>query len=235
MACWGAGAAFAETLVVNPSKDNTLYESTGAQLSNGQGIYMFVGLTGSGGSRRGLVAFDLSAIPANATVTDVSLSLFLSRPRSDATAETIDLFKVVQDWGEGNSNAGSPGGGGAPAQAGDATWLNNFFNTSLWTTPGGDTASSVSASTAVSANNRPYTWSGSGMVADVQSWVANPASNFGWMLAGNEASQQSAQRFHTGENTNNKPQLTVTYTLPDRHRSCSTSRLACGSRLGMTR
>jgi len=88
--CCAAGAAFAETLVVNPSKDNTLYESTGAQLSNGQGIYMFVGLTGSGGSRRGLVAFDLSAIPSNATITDVSLSLFLSRPRSDATAETIE-------------------------------------------------------------------------------------------------------------------------------------------------
>src|SRR5688572_17681869 len=211
--CCAADAAFAETLVVNPSKDNTLYESTGAQLSNGQGIYMFVGLTGSGGSRRGLVAFDLSAIPSNATITDVSLSLFLSRPRSDATAETIDLFKVVKDWGEGGSNAGSPGGSGAPAQAGDATWLHNFFNTSFWTTPGGDTANNVSASTNVSANNRPYTWSGSGMVADVQSWIANPASNFGWMITGNEANQQSAQRFHTGENTSNKPQLTVTYTL----------------------
>jgi len=215
LAGWSAApsAAVAETLVVNPAKDNTLYESTGAQLSNGQGIFMFVGLTGSGGSRRGLVAFDLSAIPANATITDVSLSLFLSRPRADATAETIDLFKVLKDWGEGSSNAGSPGGGGAPAQPGDATWLYNFFNTSFWTSAGGDTAASVSASTAVSTNNRPYTWSGSGMVADVQSWVADPASNFGWMLAGNEGNQQSAQRFHTGENTSNKPQLTVTYTL----------------------
>lgn len=214
LACWCAahGTVFAETLVVNASKDNTLYESTGAQLSNGQGIYMFVGLTGSGGSRRGLVAFDLSAIPANATVTDVSLSLFLSRPRGDATAESIDLFKVVKDWGEGASNAGNPGGAGAPAQPGDATWLFNFFNTSSWTAPGGDTAASVSASTMVSTNNRLYTWSGSGMVADVQSWVADPASNFGWLITGNEANEQSAQRFHTSENTSNKPQLTVTYT-----------------------
>jgi len=211
--CIACSAAFSETLVVNPSKDNTLYESTGAQLSNGQGIYMFVGLTGSGGARRGLVAFDLSAIPSNATITDVSLSLFLSRPRSDLAAETIDLFKVVKDWGEGASNAGNPGGSGAPAQPGDATWLNNFFNTSFWDSAGGDTAAAISASTAVSTNNRPYIWSGSGMVADVQSWVANPASNFGWMLAGNEADQQSAQRFHTGENTSNRPQLTVTYTL----------------------
>jgi hypothetical protein len=211
--CVAHSTAFAETLIVNAAKDNTLYESTGAQLSNGQGIYMYVGLTGSGGSRRGLVAFDLSAIPANATVTDVSLSLFLSRPRADAAAETIDLFKVLKDWGEGSSNAGSPGGAGAPAQPGDATWLFNFFNTSSWTNPGGDAAASISASTAVSTNNRPYTWSGSGMVADVQSWVANPASNFGWLITGNEGNQQSAQRFHTSENTSNKPQLTVTYTL----------------------
>ena len=211
--CVLQGLALAETLVVTASKDNTLYESTGAQLSNGQGIYMFAGLTGSGGARRALVAFDLSAIPSHATVNDASLSLFLSRPRSDATAETIDLFKVTKDWGEGNSNAGNPGGNGAPAQAGDATWLHNFFNTSFWSSPGGDTSASISASTAVSTNNRNYTWSGSGMVADVQSWVANPASNFGWMITGNEASQQSAQRFHTSENASNKPQLTVTYTV----------------------
>jgi hypothetical protein len=212
--CVAHSTAVAETLVVNAAKDNTLYESTGAQLSNGQGIYMFVGLTGTGGSRRGLVAFDLSAIPSNATITDVSLSLFLSRPRADGTAETIDLFKVLKDWGEGNSNAGSPGGGGAPAQPGDATWLHNFFNTNLWSSPGGDTANSISASTAVSTNNRTYNWSGSGMVADVQSWVANPATNFGWLITGNENTQQSAQRFHTSENASNKPQLTVTYTLP---------------------
>jgi hypothetical protein len=52
------------------------------------------------------------------------------------------------------------------------------------------------------------------MVADVQSWVADPASNFGWMIAGDETFQQSAQRFHTSEHPSNKPQLTVTYTVP---------------------
>jgi hypothetical protein len=211
--CIAHSAAFAETLVVTASKDNTLYESTGAQLSNGQGIYLFAGLTDQGRVRRGLIAFDLSAIPSNATITDVSLSLFLSRPRGDATAETIDLFKVLKDWGEGNSNAGTPGGGGAPAQPGDATWLYNVFNTSFWDTPGGDASSTVSASSDVSTNNRNYIWSGSGMVADVQSWIANPASNFGWLIIGNEGNQQSAQRFHTSENTSNKPQLTVTYNV----------------------
>jgi hypothetical protein len=212
--CAMQNAAIAETLIVNPSKDSTLYESTGAQLSNGQGVYLFAGLTDQGGLRRGLIAFDLSAIPSNATVTDVSLSLFLSRLRPDATGETITLHKVLKDWGEGSSNAGMPGGGGAPAQAGDATWLHNIFETNFWDTAGGDFSSEISASIAVSTNNRTYTWSGSGMVADVQSWIANSGSNFGWLIAGNEGTEQSAQRFHTGENASNIPQLTVTYTLP---------------------
>lgn len=211
--CIAHRGAFAETLAVNPSKDNTLYESTTSQLSNGQGIYLFTGLTSSVGLRRGLIAFDLSAIPSNATITDVSLSLFLSRPRLDATSETITLHKVGKNWGEGASNAGTPGGNGAPAQPGDATWLYNSFNTSLWTTPGGDFSSAISASTEVSANNRSYIWSGSGLIADVQSWMADPASNFGWVIVGNEGTGQSAQRFHTRENTSNKPLLTVIYTV----------------------
>lgn len=207
-------AALGQTLVAEAAKDNTLYEATGSQLSNGQGIFMFVGSTGSGGSRRALVAFNLLSIPANANITGASLSLFLSRPRSDNSSETITLHKVLKDWGEGASNAGSPGGSGAPAQPGDATWLYNSFNTSLWAAPGGDFSSTISASTAVSTNNRAYIWSGSGMVADVQSWIANSASNFGWLIKGNESSEQSAQRFHTSENTSNRPQLTVTYTVP---------------------
>jgi hypothetical protein len=216
LACFSlARGAFGETLVAEASKDNTLYEATGTQLSNGQGIFMFAGLTSGDGTRRALVAFNLAAIPTNATITGASLSLFLSRPRSDNSTETITLQKTLKDWGEGASNAGSPGGGGVPAQAGDATWLYNSFNTSFWAAPGGDFSSTISASTAVSTNNRAYTWSGSGMVADVQSWISNPSSNFGWLIRGDEADQQSAQRFHTSENTSNRPQLTVTYTVPD--------------------
>ena len=73
-------AAFAVTVFLSPQKDNTLYEDSTGQLSNGQGIYLFAGLTGVAGLRRGLIAFDLTAIPANATITDATLSMFLSTP-----------------------------------------------------------------------------------------------------------------------------------------------------------
>ena len=118
---------------------------------------------------------------------------------------------MSRDWGEGASDAGDPGGIGAQAEPGDATWIHTFYNTSFWTTPGGDFSPTLSATTTVSTVDTTYTWSGSGLVADVQAWVSNPASNFGWVIRGDEVNAGSAQRFNTRENSSNPPQLTVTY------------------------
>ncbi len=198
------------TVSLLPSKDNTLYEDDPpGQTSNGQGIYLFAGKTNQPFLRRGLVAFDLSEIPANATIMDASLTLFLSQANGGVAA--ISLSKVSQDWGEGGSDAGDPGGFGAPAQTGDATWLHTFYNTSFWTTAGGDFSPTLSATTMVDTVDTTYTWSGSGLLADVEGWVANPASNFGWVVRGNEVDAGTAKRFNTGENPSNPPQLIVTY------------------------
>src|SRR5204863_1402647 len=98
--------------------------------------------------RRGLIAFDLASIPANATITGATLSMFLSQAAGGPQA--VSVSTASRDWGEGASNAGDPGGAGAPAQAGDATWLHTFYNTSFWTTPGGDFSPTSSATTTVS-------------------------------------------------------------------------------------
>jgi hypothetical protein len=53
------------------------------------------------------------------------------------------------------------------------------------------------------------------LVADVQVWLTNPASNFGWMMrSAAENVQQSARRFANRESAADKPTLTVGYTLP---------------------
>jgi hypothetical protein len=202
----------ADTVSLAPQKDNTLYQDAAGQLSNGQGVYFFDGKTGANLLRRGLIAFDLASIPTNATILDATLSMFLSQAAGGSQA--VSLSKALQDWGEGASNAGDPGGGGAPAQAGDATWLHTFYNTSFWTTAGGDFSPTVSATTTVSTLNTTYTWSGSGLLADVQAWVSTPASNFGWVIRGNEVTAGVAQRFNSRQNSSNPPQLTVTYQVP---------------------
>lgn len=205
----------ADTVSFFPQKDNTLYEDIAGQTSNGQGIYLYAGRTNAPNLRRGLIAFDLSSIPTNATITAATLSMFLNLPQPrNATPVDISLSKALLDWGEGASDAGDPGGFGIQAEPNDATWLHTFFDTSFWTTPGGDFSPTVSATTAVMDNDMTYTWSGSGLLADVQSWVSNPASNFGWVILGNEIDRGRAQRFQSRENTNNPPQLTVTYVAP---------------------
>ena len=65
------GVTFGETAILFPQKDNTLYLDVNGQLSNGQGVYLYAGMTQADSLRRGLVAFDLTSIPANATITAV--------------------------------------------------------------------------------------------------------------------------------------------------------------------
>ena len=48
------------------------------------------------------------------------------------------------------------------------------------------------------------------MVADVQGWLDNPASNFGWLMLGDESTNLTAKRFDTRESTS-PPVLAITY------------------------
>ncbi len=207
--------ARAEVLMLSPSRDNTLFESSDGATSNGQGPFFYVGRTGSNDAdrlRRGLIAFDLTTVPTDVVITDVTLTLYLSQARPSAIATPISLTALTRDWGEGASNAGSPGGMGAPAAVGDATWLANFFSSNLWATPGGDFAAEVSATTAVNLVETSYSWSGPALVDDVQRWLASPSENFGWIIRGDEVNPNSAKRFNSSENSLNPPVLTVTYT-----------------------
>ena len=197
------------------SKDNTLYESSTGALSNGAGQTFFVGRTNqiSGSIRRGLLAFDIAGpLPAGAMIDSVRLRLNMSL--TTAGAQTVQLHRVLSDWGEGTSNANTGGGGGgAPSTAGDATWVHRFFNSSPWTTVGGDFSSTVSASQSV-AGIGFYPWGSTPqMVNDVQMWLDTPLSNFGWLLRGVESLAPTAKRFDTRENINPgvRPALTVFY------------------------
>lgn len=207
-------------VTLSTSADNTLYQDPSGNLSNGAGQHFYVGDNGkpTNSIRRGLVKFDLSSIPTGATITAVTLMLHMSK--TAAGAENIDLHVAQKNWGEGASNAATGGAGsgegdGIQATAGDATWTFNVFNTQSWTNAGGDFSATVSATTSVDGVGS-YQWTGDGLVADVQSWLNNTATNFGWVLTGNEATTRTAKEFDTKENTTaaNRPVLSVTYTTP---------------------
>jgi hypothetical protein len=208
-------------LSVGASADNTLYESAAGNISNGIGQNFYVGTSNQTAPlnlRRGLIKFDVSVIPAGSTLTSVTLALHVSKPNNGT--QTIDVHRATSEWGEGTSDAatggdGSGEGSGTTATTGDATWLHTFFNTQTWTTPGGDFVAAPSASNTVGAAST-YQWTGPGLLADVQQWFDTPASNFGWVITGNETTSHSSKQFDTRENNivANRPRLTIDYTAP---------------------
>lgn len=216
--CVSFSATTVSATIINlaPSKDNTLYESEVGDTSNGMGSHLFAGNTGFEELRRALMAFDVAgSIPAGSTINSVSLTLNMSRcGPTCSTPVPMDLHRVDADWGEGLSDAGGQEGIPDVAQLGDATWLNNFYGSSDWTNAGGDFSGAVSGSQVVT-NLGLYTWaSTSQMVADVQSWLDTPGSNFGWILMGGEDGPFTAKRFDSlqNETPGNRPVLSIDYT-----------------------
>jgi len=207
----GRSSASAGTVNINPSKDNTLYEydPLDGDKSNALGFHFFAGETGMNELRRGVLAFDIAGnIPPGSTITAVSLSLNMSRTPTN-TAYSLELHKLLADWGEGTSMASGEEGDGAPATPNDPTWRHRFFDTIFWNTEGGDFSPTVTASQMVGAIGQ-YTWSSAQMVADVQGWLDNPATNFGWLMLGDESVFLTAKRFDTRESAS-PPVLAITY------------------------
>lgn len=201
---------------LSASRDNTLYSESGL-LSNGAGANLFagrVGPVGGGAIRRGLVAFDVAGtIPVGATIVNATLKMNMSKTNFSAGARTVTLHRLLADWGEGTSDATLNEGTGASATPGDATWSHRVFNTDVWTNPGGDFVATPSASTTVD-NVGPYSWTSTTMRDEVQIWLDNPSSNFGWSIVGDEAVLTTAKRFDSRQNlvAGNRPILTVIYT-----------------------
>ena len=201
--------AVLNTATIAPTKDNTLIQDASGSLSNGGGD-IFVGQNSNGNLiRRGLLAFDVAGnIPAGATIQSVTLTMYVSQaPGGD---HAVELHKVLADWGEAGSIANGSGG---PAQSGDATWLHQFYDSQPWSVPGGDFSPVASGVQTVGSQGISYTWdSTTQMVDDVQAWLDDPSTNFGWLLQADE-SQNSAKRFASRESSDPalRPRLTVAY------------------------
>jgi spore coat protein A len=205
--------ADAGSAVLEPSKDNTLYEDPAGADSNGVGPLLFAGQTGTNGGERVLRAvleFDVAGnVPAGATITSASLTLNLAGAPPIFIPATTTLHRALAEWGEGTSS--STTGDGDVSTTGDATWIHTFYDTTFWTTAGGDYVATASASQSVLVLG-PYTWASAQLIADVQLFLDTPSSNHGWVLIGNETPGH-ARRYDSRESTTPslRPTLTIIY------------------------
>jgi PEP-CTERM motif-containing protein len=214
--CLGAALAArsrAATVIINPYKDNTLFKSSGGELSNGAGSSLYVGQISFQEffARRPVMAFDIAAnVPSDATITSASLQLHVSVSDGGGFPEHT-LYTLTADWGEGTSV--SSDGRGASATDNDATWIHRFFNTSqTWVNQGGDFSGTASAKQFIGGVGS-YQFFSPQLAADVQNWLANPASNFGWILIGDEFQTGGSKQFDSRESLASlRPALTITYT-----------------------
>ncbi len=215
LASWiGASASVADTITLSGSKDTFI--STYASNNNSGGMLWFDvgadgGQVGPPGVRRGLIKFDLGAIPAGSTITSAVLRLKAVRIPPGGAGSTVDLFRLTADWGEGNNSDSSNGG---PAQPGEATWASRILGTSDWSEAGGsaDALATASASTAVDLTAGPFSWSGPGLVDDARYWFTNSPQNFGWLLRSqDEATARTVRGFGSTEDAANAPALEIGY------------------------
>ena len=157
----------------------------------------------SGGLRaRGLFRFDLAEkTPAGSTITSARLSLAASKT-TDGQPRSFELRRMLVPWTEGESS-----------------WNVRFAPDVPWSEPGGAEGrdySEIASATTTVVDGETNSWgSTTGLVADVQQWLDEPAGNHGWMLRRDEeTTANTARRFNTRESSSGEPTLTVEFTPP---------------------
>jgi uncharacterized repeat protein (TIGR02543 family) len=173
------GQIQAEDVVLKPVADTSLLEQYPTN-NLGRSTRLHVGSVPEGRSRS-LIRFDLNSLTASDKVVFAALKFNTFAAPYPRGSENIAAFRVLRNWDEGVES----GLFGAGAVDG-ATW--NFPQTSSvpWQEPG--SAYSYEFHYLISAQVNAHNFgetvlSGMGLARDVQSWIDQPASNFGWLLA----------------------------------------------------
>jgi hypothetical protein len=203
------GQVLAATITLNPVADAYIRQGDPDRTLGDYGSEPSL-VSGALGSRaqfeirRALLRFDLSQIPAGAVVSSATLKITVVMVPLTPNNSTFDIRRILQLWTEGGVSWNSRLGVGTPWQVPGATGSS-------------DSVSTPSSFVAVgSANSTEYTFSSmAGLVADVQGWINNPSSNFGWLLISeDEITPQTARRFGAREDPANPPVLTINYSMP---------------------
>lgn len=216
-------AGYAETIILQPVADTTLIEYS-PDNNHGGTDFFNAGTTGgiaNGARNRGLIRFDFSSIPAHLKIKSVSMTLEVTRAPAGAGGAPFALHRMLKNWGEGNKDSTDEisRGLGIPATTNEATWNSPFaFSTNNWSVAGagGDFDTLPSSQSVAYPDLFSVFASTPRMVADVETWISNPASNFGWLLKTDDenvfsTARSFGSREFAGIDTNSPPFIEIKF------------------------
>src|SRR5207248_1362428 len=120
-----------------------------------------------------VLSFDLSAIPANATITSAKLSLW--HPWWLYQGRTVEAHAVTAAWAEGADRFPST------CSTAGANWIDRIDPTVPWANPGGDFDPAIEDAVTDAASEEP-SWDDWSLAPLVQRWVSGQTPNYGVLL-----------------------------------------------------
>lgn len=207
------------TLTLQPDETtgiDTYISQANPTFNYGVASTLVVGQVGND-RHRALIRFDISSIPAGATITSATLRLYCI---SESTAFDLSYWvsRSLVQWYEGAQNGSAPGGG----SDGSTYNLRNANGSVAWAGGAGGAAGSdwvsspdfTGGSVSITAAAAFYDWD---VTADVQGYYASTFTNYGWWFATQSISTDSYKTFASSSHATEaqRPQLIIEYTLPE--------------------
>ena len=188
----GTNAATANSIGTN-FMDSKLYEGSSGNNKYGGSTSITLGKVLLSNATRDIFYFNINEIPVTAIIQSANFSIY--RSGGDNNDQLVYLHGLTENFVENQ-----------------VTWLKRA-TPSFWNPAAGGSFGASISSTTVTSKRIRYNWDAKSLV---QNWVATPANNFGLLLKTGEALNKVHQ-FSTKENGTliNRPQLTVTYIIPD--------------------
>lgn len=197
------------TLIIQPGPgvgNDTLISMTSPDANYGAfGSWRFG--ANAAGTRRGLIQFDLSGLPADAVISSVTLEVVVALDLSD-NARTVRIYRQKRAWVKGT--------GVGTATNDGATWNNYSYvsGAQAWQTAGGFGANDCEQSDIGTCS-----FSASESVGTVKTFALTPTTKaaldlgFGWLVMSDTEVLDLYGVYSSADATlSNRPKLTIVYT-----------------------
>ncbi len=181
--------SLAATANISASKDTYLdQKSTNANDNYGGAHSLYIRSQSGDKNKRTLIGFDISSLPAGATIQSATLKLYVNGTPN--TTRNYGIYRKTANWTEGG-----------------ATWNNAASTYAISSTD----IISISAS-----NNHSFvSWN---VTADVDNFYSGATNNYGWLIRDQSENNSSEKEVELASrddsHTSQHPQLEITYTIP---------------------